>query len=153
MTINWENRTETCDFWIGQFPNEDAFSEYVGERQDYYDDLNANSAFVQLPQKGAQLDGSTEPLSKFIGDQGHQWYDHDLIEMGFNADAKSVAELVDGYSYSDQYADRLSVLASEIGASNPNGFLFIRAGEIHKPKTVRTREFVFFYVGQISYKI
>lgn len=34
MTIDWEKRTETCDFWVGVFSSEDAFSEYVGEDPD-----------------------------------------------------------------------------------------------------------------------
>jgi hypothetical protein len=138
MTIDWENRSETCDFWVGVFPDEDAFSEYVGESPDWY------------------LDGSSEngtPLSKFIGDQGKQWYDHDMIEMGFNGNAKTVAELVAGYSYSDQYAEELSRRAGQAGLSKVNAFLFIRGGEIRKPRSVTTADFDFRYVGQITYRI
>ena len=153
MGIDWENNTETCDFWIGVFPDEDSFSKYVGERPDYYDYLNDDPASTNAPLKGAPIDQRREPLSKFIGDQGHQWYDHDLIEMGFNAQAKSVAELVDGYSHCDQYVAELTTLANRFGINNANAFLFIRAGEIKNPKTVLTEEFEFQYVGQITYNV
>ena len=138
MTIDWENRTETCDFWIGEFPDEDAFSEYVGEDPDYYQRMSEDDDVA---------------LSRFIADQGQLWYDHDMIEMGFNADAKSVNELVEGYSYADQYTEQLAELAAQTGLSNLNAFLFIRAGEIENPRSIKTDQFDFRYVGQITYKI
>jgi hypothetical protein len=36
--------------------------------------------------------------------------------MGFSAEAKTIKELVYGFSYSDQYADQLAKLASGNGA-------------------------------------
>ena len=138
MTIDWKKRTETCDFWIGVFPDEDAFSEYVGEDPDYYQRMDDD-------------EGAT--LSRFIADQGQRWYDHDMIEMGFNADAETVDQLVDGYSYADQYADRLTDLAVKSGIPNVNAFLFIRGGEIANPRSIKTPAFEFQYVGQITYKI
>jgi hypothetical protein len=138
MTIDWERRTETCDFWIGVFPSEDAFSEYVGEDPRYYALVDTEDAV---------------PLSRFIRDQGEDWFDHDLVEMGFKADAGSVAELVKGHSYADQYAEELARRANESGLSAANGFLFIRGGEIAEPRSVTTVEFRFLYVGQITYRI
>jgi hypothetical protein len=138
MTIDWENGTETCDFWIGVFPNEDAFSEYVGEDPEFDQRMEDDDEIA---------------LSKFIADQGKRWYDHDMIEMGFNAEAKTITELVRGYSYSDQYADQLEELASETGLSGVNSFLFIRAGNIQNPRSVKTEQFDFRYVGQLTYKI
>lgn len=138
MTIDWERRTETCDFWIGVFPSEDSFSEYVGEDPRYY----------ELQDTDDQV-----PLSKFIQDQGDDWYDHDMIEMGFKANARSIAELVKGHSYADQYADELARRANEIGLSRVNGFLFIRGGVITEPRSVNKEHFTFWYVGKITYRI
>jgi len=138
MTIDWERRTETCDFWVGVFPSEDAFSVYVGESPRYYELVDTVEAV---------------PLSRFIRDQGAEWYDHDLIEAGFKANAGSVAELVRGHSYADQYAVELAQRAEQAGLSTVNGFLFIRAGEIEEPRSVTTVEFDFRYVGQITYRI
>lgn len=138
MTIDWENRTETCDFWIGVFPDEIAFIDYVGEDPDYYQRVDEDENAV---------------LSRFIADQGQQWYDHDMIEMGFDGKAETVGQLVDGYSYAEQYADQLTKLAAETGIPNVNAFLFIRAGEIENPKSMKTSSFDFRYVGQITYKI
>jgi hypothetical protein len=138
MTIDWARRTETCDFWVGVFPSEDAFSDYVGEDPRYYELVDTEDGV---------------PLSRFIRDQGLNWYDHDMVEMGFKAKVGSVAELVGGHSYADQYADELSRRANEMGLSGANGFLFIRGGEIPEPRTVTTESFTFWYVGQITYRI
>lgn len=138
MTSDWERRTETCDFWVGVFPSEEAFSQYVGEDPQYYELSDTENAI---------------PLSRFIGDQGENWFDHDLTEMGFKADVGSVAELVRGHSYSDQYADELTWRAAEIGCAKANGFLFIRGGEISIPRSVSGDDFTFHYVGKITYRI
>ncbi|MBS0261465.1 MAG: immunity 22 family protein [Planctomycetes bacterium] len=120
------------------FRNEGAFSEYVSEDPEYY----------------LRMDNDLKlALSKFITDQGEQSYDHDLMEMGFNAEAQTIKELVDGYSYSDQYGDELELRASQIELSGVNSFLFIRAGEIQNPRSVQTEQFDFRYVGRITYKI
>jgi hypothetical protein len=138
MTIDWERGTETCDFWVGLFPSEAAFSEYVGEDPRYYELADTEDAV---------------PLSQFIRDQGKEWFDHDLIEMGFEANARSVAELVRGYSYADQYADELARRAKAVGLSAVNSFLFIRGGEIAEPHSVTTADFTFLHVGRITYRI
>jgi hypothetical protein len=138
MSIDWERRTETCDFWIGVFPSEEAFSEYVGEDPAYYELVDTAAAV---------------PLSRFIREQGMDWFDHDLVEMGFKANAGSVGELVRGHSYADQYTDELARRAERAGLSGANGFLFIRGGEIAEPRSVTTAEFDFRYVGQIVYRI
>lgn len=138
MSIDWERRTETCDFWLGVFPGEDAFSAYVGEHARYYTLAGTEDAV---------------PLSRFIGDQGDDWFDHDLVEMGFRADAGSVAELVRGHSYADQYAAELARRADAVGLAGANCFLFVRGGEIAEPRSVVTAEFRFLYVGRIAYRI
>ncbi len=134
--IDWDNRTETCDFWVGVFPNEAAFFDYFGESTDYYDDPD-----------------DSRPLTKFASGQGETWYDHDMIEMGFNAEAASIAELTKPYSYSDQYESKLTELAAGLGVEGINAFVFIRAGEIAEPRTVIDEAFQLHYVGRITYKI
>ncbi len=138
MSIDWKERTETCDFWVGVFPSEEVYSGYVGENPRFYELLDTEDAV---------------PLSRFIHDQGEDWFDHDLIEMGFKANAGSVAELVQGYSYADQYADELARRSTEVGITGANGFLFIRGGEIAEPRSVTAEDFTFRYVGQITYRI
>jgi hypothetical protein len=137
MSIDWERLTETCDFWVGVFPDEDAYSEYVGADPRYYE-LRHTEEKV--------------PLSLFIKDQGLDRYE-EVIEMGFKANAGSIAELVKGHSYADQYADELARRVNAIGLSGINGFLFISAGEIPEPHTVKTASFTVWYVGQITYRI
>ena len=153
MGTNWENRTETCDFFVGFFPNEDVFSEYVGESEEFYRKFDDDADSVPAPLKVNPRTQDSIPLSRFIRDQGHDWYDHDLMEVGFNAAAVTVAELVKGYSYSDQYSDELSRRASKTGLDKINAFLFISSGVIQEPRSVTTDNFDFRYVGQISYKV
>lgn len=153
MAIDRESSKLTCDFWIGVFPDEDSFADYVGERPDYYSFLESNPATVRLKPKGASIEPDEMPLSRFIGDQGLSWYDHDLLEAGFNNTAKSVSELVQGYSWSDQYADELSKLAAQYGVSNANGFLFVDAEVIANPRSVINEEFIFHHVGKITFNV
>lgn len=153
MSIDWENRTQTCDFFVGFFPNEDVFSEYVDESEEFYRKLDDDPDSVPAPLRGNPRTQDSIPLSRFIGDQGHDWYDHDLIEVGFNASAATVADLVRGHSYSDQYSDELSRRASATGLDKINAFLFISGGVIQQPRSVTTDNFDIRYVGQITYKI
>jgi hypothetical protein len=138
MSIDWERRTETGDFWVGEFPSWEVFSGYVGEDPRYYELMDTEDAV---------------PLSWFIRDQGAEWFDHDMGEMGFKANAGSVAELVKGYSYADQYADELARRAENVGLTAANGFVFIRGGVIEEPRSVTTTEFRLLYVGQITYRL
>jgi hypothetical protein len=138
MSIDWERRAETSDFWVGVFPSEEAFFNYVGEHPRYYELVETEEAV---------------PLSLFIRDQGENWFDHDMIEMGYNANADSIAELVQGHSYADQYSDELTRRAAEVGCAKANGFLFIRDDEIAEPRSVAAEDFTFKYVGKITYRI
>jgi hypothetical protein len=157
MGIDWEKRTETCDFWVGTFPNEDMFSDYIGESPSYYDAFDRNSPTISVRLKPSIDDveprDHSSALSKFIADQGRTWYDHDLLEAGFNANANTIKELVDGYSYSDQYVGELTERAKATGIQGINAFLFIRSGEIGHPRSVKTDNFEFRYVGRITYRI
>lgn len=146
-------RTETADFWVGIFVDEDGFFEYFGESNEYNSYLGENPAFVTAPLKGHPRTPENMPLSRFIGDQGHDWYDHDLAEMGFNASASSIAELAEGYSYSDQWAAELASRVTDSDLSGVNAFFFITAGTIAVPRSVEGPDFSVVYLGQIIYRI
>ena len=146
-------RTETCDFWVGSFPDEDAFWEYFGKSDEYYRKFDENPAFVSAPLKRNPRTPGTLPLSRFIGDQGHDWYDHSMAEMGFNARAKSIAELVDGYSYSDQWANELASRVARRHLHGINAFCFIRIGTVEVPRSVSGPDFLVEYMGTITYRI
>ena len=128
--------TETCHFWLGYFPDEDTAYEYFEEVYDENDE-----------------DREYTPLSKFAASQGETWYDHDFIECGYNDKARSIGELVEGHSYSDQYAKELEEKSKLLGLSNINFIIFITDREIQNPVSVKNGSFSLNYVGKITYNI
>lgn len=141
---------ETSDFWVAKFADEDAFSEYFGESAEYYRQFNGN--FVTAPLKGNLRTEGATPLTNFIGDQGHDWYDTTKGEMAFNATATSIPELVQGCSYSDQWAKEFALKVARIGVQGFNSFCFIKRGIVASPRSVKGTNFVVEYVGHITYQ-
>lgn len=128
--------TQTSHFWLGQFPNEERVAEYVAE---VYDDDDE--------------DREHTPLSQFARDQGEPWYDHDFMEHGFEENAKSVEDLVNGYSYYEQWSAELARRAAEAGLTKVNMLLFISKDEIEKPRSVEGDGYNLHYMGTIEYRI
>jgi hypothetical protein len=89
----------------------------------------------------------------FGRDQGEKWYDHDFLEYGFSNTARSVGELVEGYSYSGQWGAELAGRAAEAGLSGINWFAFISAGEVERPRSVQGDGYWVHYLGTIRYRI
>jgi len=125
-------KKETCHFWLGRISDKERAAAYFEENYDREDD---------------------EPLSGFARDQSETWYDHDFMESGFDADANSIADLVEGYSYYEQYTDFLSKRAAEMGLTNINMFLFINKEQIRQPRSVEGNGCSLHYVGEFTYSI
>jgi hypothetical protein len=130
------NDTQTCHFWLGNFPSEERASNYLCEVWDEDDE-----------------DRDHTPLSEFARDQGEKWYDHDFLEHGFRPKAKSVADLVKGHSYFEQYTDELTTRATALGLANLNTLIFIEQDQIDSPRSVTTSDFSLHYLGTITYRI
>ncbi len=128
--------TETSHFWLGNFRNERRMSEYLEEIYDEDDE-----------------DREHTPLSQFARDQGEMWYDHDCMEHGFKKNAKSVEDLVNGYSYFEQWSAELARRASEAGLTKINMLLFISQDQIDKPQSVEGEGYKLHYMGTIKYRI
>jgi hypothetical protein len=128
--------TEPSHFWLGHFPNEKRVAEYVAE---VYDDDDE--------------DREHTPLSQFARDQGEKWYDHDFMEHGFKKNAKSVEDLVNGYSYHEQWSAELARRAAEAGLTKVNMLLFISKDQINKPRSVEGDGYKLHYMGTIKYRI
>jgi hypothetical protein len=124
--------TETCHFWVGHFLEERA-ADYFTEVWDETDE-----------------DREHTPLSAFARDQGIKWYDHDFIEYGFKEGAGSIEELVEGYSYSDQWAAELARRAKAAGLKGVNFFVFISEEEIKEPRSVKGDDYWLQYLGTIK---
>lgn len=128
--------TATSHFWLGHFPDEKRVAEYVAE---VYDDDDE--------------DREHTPLSQFARDQGEMWYDHDSMEHGFEENAKSVEDLVNGYSYHEQWSAELARRASEAGLTQVNMLLFIDKDQIDKARSVEGDGYILHYMGTIEYRI
>jgi len=126
------HQTQTCHFWVGTIP-EDFPASYFAE--DYSDER-----------------GDNDPLSPFARDQGETWYDHDFLEYGWSL-APTIAELVAGYSYSEQWAAELSRRAEAAGLRGINFFVFIDEAQIAAPRSVETRDGTLHYMGTIEYSL
>jgi hypothetical protein len=128
--------TQTCHFWVGRFPNEQRVADYFAEVWDEDDEDRAHT-----------------PLSEFARDQQEKWYDHDFLEYGFNPAARSIKELVTGYSYHDQYEDELSRRVTAHGLTGVNMFVFIDQEQIDHPRSVEGDGYTLHYMGTITYRI
>lgn len=126
-------RTETSHFWLGRFPSAERLGAYFEETY------------------GADRDDV--PVSEFAREQGERWYDHDFLEYGFNPSAASVAELVRGYSYHEQYTAELTQWAVQLGFPTVNTLVFISESEIARPRSVEGEDYWLRYVGPITYQI
>jgi hypothetical protein len=130
--VTFMRDTVTSHFWLGHFPNEGRVAEYFKEV--YGDD-------------------DDEPISQFARDQGAKWYDHDFMGHGFKKDAKCVEDLVNGYSYCEQWSAEIVRRAAEAGLSEVNTLIFISKDEIDKPRSVDGDGYSLRYVGTIRYRI
>jgi hypothetical protein len=129
-------KMETSHFWLGSFPDEQSVDDYFEEVYDEEDE-----------------DHEHTPLSHFARDQGEKWYDHDFLEQGFDKKAKSVEDLVEGYSYYEQWAGELARRAAEAGLKDLNMLIFISQDQIDQPRSVRGNDYILHYLGTISYEI
>ena len=124
--------TETSHFWAGKFDSLESFTQLFVET--YSDDDDA-------------------PISPFAETQGEAFYDHDFMEYGYSDDADSVADLVAGYSYSDQWLDQFAKLLDSAGLTGVNAFLFISESEIENAQSFGTETGGLTYLGKLKYKI
>lgn len=143
--------TETSDFWLCVFPDNDTFSEYFGYTLDAYRLLDDDPAFVPVDLFEKYYE--EHPISQFAADQGESYFDQNKIEVGFSEDAATIADLVEGFSYSQQYVLELQKRADALGLSGINVFAFVTSGLIREPKSFRSEKFEGYYVGQITYEI
>jgi Immunity protein 22 len=126
--------TKTSHFWVGQLSEEmadDYFSEVWNEDDE---------------------DHKNTPLSAFAQDQGVMWYDHDFLEYGWG-EVETLRELVDGYSYSEQWVEELVNRFEIAGLSKVNFFVFINQDEIEQPRSIQAQDFWIYYLGTIDYRI
>jgi hypothetical protein len=92
--------------WIGTFPDENAFNEYL--KEDY-------------SSKGED----DFPRCRFWDDLGIRWHDHDFQEAVFRGEMVSIEDLVVGISWVDSYKDELLKRCSELGISKANAAIVI----------------------------
>lgn len=124
---------ETCHFWAGHCTSEKELSDLFSETYSEDDDT---------------------PITRFAAAQNETFYDHDFLEYGFSNSANSIEELVEGYSYSDQWIKPFEEKVASLGLTKVNCFVFIAVDEIDDPKSVKIGGTVSLcYLGTITFKI
>lgn len=124
--------SSTLHFWLGRFPNEERVKRYFDEVWDPDDE-----------------DREHTPLSEFGRDQGRFWYDHDFLEHGYREDPGSIAALVEGHSWHEQWATELSRRAAEAGLTSCNTVVFIDQDQIDSPQSITGADYRLHYLGTI----
>lgn len=92
--------------WIGTFPDERAFSDYLNE--DY-----------------SAKDEDDFPKCRFWDDLGIRWHDHDFQEAVFVRDLMPVEDLITGISWVDSYKAELLRRCNELGIIKANAIIVI----------------------------
>jgi hypothetical protein len=87
--------------WIGTFPNETAFTEYL--KEDYL-----------------AKDDDDFPRCRFWQVLGIRWHDHDFQEAIFRSDPVPVADLITDISWVASYKTDLLKRCSELGIAKAN---------------------------------
>ncbi len=129
-------KTETSHFWLGRFSDEKRAAAYIDEVYDEEDE-----------------DRDHTPLSEFARDQGEKWYNHDYMECSFDKDATSVSNLIEGASYSEQWAAELSRRATADALNTINLLIFINKDQIDEPRSAEGNGYSLHYMGTIEYRI
>ncbi|MFO0939707.1 MAG: immunity 22 family protein [Pirellulales bacterium] len=125
--------SETCHFWAGHFASIEELTALIEET--YADDEET-------------------PISPFAAAQDESFYDHDFLEFGFSDSAQTIQELVEGYSYSEEWLEEFENKIRTLGLSDVNAFVFITADEIQSPKSMEVSESSYLrYLGTISFPI
>ena len=116
--------TLTSHFWIGYFADE--------EQEKYFEERYSE-------------DNEEESISEFASDQGEAFYDHDTMEYGRNDSVSTISDLVEGFSYSDQWADELGRRSTKL--IGYNFLLFIQEDQIEQPRSVKGNGYWLEYMG------
>ena len=134
-------KTYTSQFWIGSVESEERFCDFIGEDDSYFDDDNV-------------------PLSRFIASQGETWYDHDVFEAGYCAEAGSVLEKFGQYSYAEKWASLIEVEMVAHNIPSINAFVMIQIDEfpnrpprrqVKNPCGCKGEGINLVYIGEITY--
>ena len=114
--------------WIGTFPGQDAFDDYL--KEEYSSDGDDVSC-------------------RFRDDLGIHWHDHDFQEAVFQANSVPVTDLISGVSWIESYKTELLARCSTLGIATGNAVIaiseynFPEAAGLHSPHLT--------FVGAFSY--
>jgi Immunity protein 22 len=116
--------------WIGDFPSEDAFNEYLEE--DY-----------------SAAGEDDFPACRFWDDLGIRWHDHDFQEAVFRPEPLPVGDLVAGVSWVESYKADLLRRCRDLGISRANAAVVIYEYDYAPPEPFASPHLRF--VGSFRY--
>lgn len=114
--------------WSGHFPGRATFDTYIKE----------------LPREDLE-----DPLSEFISDQGHPWYDHDWFSgCFFDKPSTDVAEmLTTGHGWGNSYVTAAAEEFRRLGLGPVNATFTLADDVSWKPRSVKRRTYRVDYLG------
>jgi hypothetical protein len=129
MASEWD----VVDVWVGLFPNQQAFDEYVRE----------------LPR-----DDLEDPLSEFISDMGQPWYDRDFMGAHFHGDPSPDVQrlLATGHAFASSYAGQAAEAYRRLGLGPVNATITVWGEEVRRPRSVQRRAYRLAYLGRFPCK-
>ncbi|MCD0468121.1 immunity 22 family protein [Flavobacterium sp. JAS] len=134
-------RTETSHFWFGQFTSEEAYFDFLGENETYYEDEDVIE--------------DEKYISEFAKSQNENFLDHDFMESGFENEEVSFKEKFSPYSYSEKWITEAKerLVKQNQDPEKVNTVVFISKDQIEKPISIQNSKFELIYIGQIEYEI
>lgn len=115
--------------WVCWFADRAAFEAYMAE----------------LPR-----DDLDDPLSEFISDQGHAWYDHDHLGCHFHDEPSADAGklLRAGHAFTSSYAAPAAQAHAQSGFGPVNATITFFDEPVWTPRSVRRTAYRVEYIGE-----
>ena len=127
MASEWN----VVDVWVGLFPSQTAFDEYVRE----------------LPRE--DLD---DPLSEFISDMGQPWYDHDFMGAHYHAEpSRDIKRLLNaGHAFAASYDTPAEAAYRQRDLGPINVTITVWGEEVRQPRSVQRQAYRLDYLGRFN---
>jgi hypothetical protein len=121
---------EILDIWVGNFPTELAFTEYLAET--YSDD-------------------DITPISQLAADIGERSYDHDFLERSFHKSPSSnLGPRLEPHSFSASYIAAAAAAFESASLPSFNAILLVWGKQFSRPHSILGEGYQLHYLGRFD---
>jgi len=121
-------KKNVVSIWLGTVTKRSELDAYVREHYD-------------------RADG--EPISRFVGDAGDTWCDHDFMETNWSGRSQPLNEFLSGASYADSFLPQAEAMAEKAGMRKANASILLYDSVV-KPAKWPARSPIQ-YLGSVPY--